>query len=389
MSDNIVYTLSMPIKTMTMMEFREQIAVMALSGNYSIGEIAELFRVTRPTVYKYRDRYQAGGRSGLIDRSRAPGSPHRIGAEVEARILEERRRFDFGSKKIRRRLADEDPERRWPARSTIDAVLRRHNLVQPRRRRRQFLSPFAHRYEATAPGELTTIDFKGEFRLRNRRWCYPLTMADAVSRYILVCEALPSTGIDQVWPIVQRTFREHGLPTAMLSDNGPPFGGHGVSRLSTFSVRLMELGIQPVFIMPGRPQQNGSHERMHKTLKERLAKSRATSFRQQQIVFDDFRNMYNSDRPHEGIAQDRPAHHYHSSPRPYPSRPTPIEYDSALEVRSVFGNGYIRWAGQVFFLSQALAGRRVAIEPIADDLCSVHFGSFLVGRIDLQERRFV
>lgn len=371
------------------MDLREQIALLALNGMYSVSEIAELFGVSRPTVYKYRDRFRAGGRSGLGDRSRAPHATRKTAEAIVARIVADRRRFGFGSKKIRRRLVDEDPRSHWPARSTIDAILKREELVRPRRRRKQFKSPFACRYAATEPGELTTIDFKGEFRLRDGRWCHPLTMADGVSRYLLACEALPSISLDQTWPVVERAFREHGLPLAVLSDNGPPFGGHGVSRLSTFSVRLMELDIQPVFIMPGHPEQNASHERMHKTLIESASFRRARSFRDQQRVFDEFRAIYNHERPHEGIDMDRPAHRHRSALRPFPSSPPVIAYDSGCDVRSVFGNGCIKSRAQMIFISHALAGRRIALEPIDDHLYNVHFGSFLIGRLDELERRFL
>jgi len=362
---------------------------MALNGAYSVAEIAELFGVSRPTVYKYRNRYRAGGRSDLSNRSRAPHATRRTAEAIVARIVADRRRFGFGSKKIRRRLVDEDPQRHWPARSTIDAILQREGLLRHRRRRKQFKSPFACRYAATEPGELTTIDFKGEFRLRDGRWCHPLTMADGVSRYLLACEALPSISLHHTWPVVERVFREHGLPVAVLSDNGPPFGGHGVSRLSTFSVRLMELDIQPVFIMPGHPEQNASHERMHKTLKESASFRRARSFRDQQRILDEFRAIYNHERPHEGIGMDRPAHRYRSAPRPFPSSPPVIDYHSRFDVRSVFSNGCIKCRGQMIFVSNALAGRRIALEPIDDHLYNVHFGSFLIGRLDELERRFL
>ncbi len=245
----------MPISVTTIVDIREQIARMALSERYTITEIAELFGVTRPTVYKYRDRYRAGGRGQLVDRPRAPIRTRRTDAATVARIVEDRHCFDFGSKKILRRLRDSDPDGDWPSRSTIDAILKREGLVKPRPPRgRRYHSPFRQRYDATEPGELTTIDFKGEFRLRDGRWCHPLTLVDSVSRFLLACEALPTTSLSLVWPVVERVFREHGLPAAVLSDNGPPFGAHGTGRLSSFSVRLMELGIQPVFIRPGHPQ---------------------------------------------------------------------------------------------------------------------------------------
>lgn len=379
----------MPIRPTTIVDLREQIALMALSKQYGITEIAELFGVTRPTVYRYRDRYRAGGRADLVDRDRAPHLTRRTPDWIVAQVVADRRRFGFGSKKIRRRMLDAQPDVAWPARSTIDEILRREGLVRPRLRRKRYAFPFRRRYEPKSPGELTTIDFKGEFRLRDGRWCHPLTMADAVSRYLLACEALPSISLELVWPVVERVFRDHGLPDAYLSDNGPPFGGHGVSRFSTFSVRLMELGIQPVFIVPGHPEHNASHERMHRTLKENAASHRGRSFREQQQFFDAFRSMYNEERPHEGIDMDRPARRYHRSPRPFPSSLPPIEYAATFEVRTVSSNGTIKWKGEPLFLSHALAGRPLGLEPIEDQLYNVHFASFLIGKLDEKERRLV
>lgn len=375
-----------------MLDIREQIARMALSERYSITEIATLFGVSRPTVYKYRDRYRENGRSGLSDRACAPISTRRTADWIVARVIADRKRFGFGSKKIRRRLVDSDPDHPWPTRSTIDDILSREGLVTPRRRRAGVHTPFQRRYEATVPGELTTIDFKGEFRLRNRAWCHPLTMADAVSRYLLACEALPSITLAMVWPVVERVFREYGLPNAVLSDNGPPFGGHGVSRLSSFSVRLMELGVQPIFIVPGHPEHNASHERMHKTLKEDPSLQRkGRTLREQQRLFDAFRDTYNEERPHEGIAMDRPARRYQDAAprRPFPSSVPSFEYPATFEVRPVMSSGVIRWQGDVIFISHALSGRRVGLEAIDDHLWNVHFGSFLLGRLDQRERRFI
>ena len=370
-----------------MVDIREQIAQLALSGSYGISEIARRFDVSRPTVYAYRDRYRAEGRAGLADRSRAPHAVHRVGDEIRQRIIDERNRFGFGAKKIRQRMFDDDPDRPWPARSTIEEVLKREGLVQPRNRRPTYRSPFRQRFDATVPGELHTIDFKGEFRLRDGRWCHPLTMTDSVSRYLLACEALPSIRLDLSWPVVERAFREHGLPAAVLSDNGPPFGAHGVGRFSLFAVRLMELGIQPVFIAPGHPEQNASHERMHRTLLESSWFRRAGSFPQQQRVFDDFRTMYNEERPHEGLGMKRPARCHHPSPRPFPSVLPRIEYPSDCQVRVVSSNGTFKWRSGRVPISKAFEGRPIGLRLIDDAIWDVFFGTFHIGRFDEHERR--
>ncbi len=374
---------------MTTVDLREEIALMALSGHYTVTEIAEWFGITRPTVYRYRERYRFGGRTDLTDRSRAPHATRRTPAWVEERVIAERRRFGFGSKKIRQRMLDDDPNGEWPARSTIDEIVRREGLVCPRRRRPRYHSPFSQRVTPTTAGEVHAIDFKGEFRLRRGRWCHPLTMTDTYSRYLMACEALPSIRLELVWPVVERVFREHGLPSAVLSDNGPPFGAHGLGRLSTFSVRLMELGIRPVFIAPGHPEQNARHERMHRVLAESAAVRRPTeSFRQQQHAFDSFRSFYNNDRPHEGIDMDRPARRHHPSPRLFPTVLNPIEYPTTFEVRAVH-SGMIKWAGTHIFVSEALSTKPIGLELVDDRLWNVYFGSFLIGKLDEAERRFV
>lgn len=379
----------MPIRTTTIVDLREEIALMALSGRYNISEIAELFGITRPTVYRYRDRYRANGRADLVDRSRAPHSTRRTAQWIEQRVIAECRRFGFGSKKIRRRMIDEDPAGVWPARSTIDQILRREGLVRARSRRPRWRSPFRQRFEATVPGQLHTIDFKGEFRLRDGRWCHPLTMTDACSRYLLTCHALPNIRLELAWPVVERVFRDHGLPEAVLSDNGSPFGAHGLGRISSFSVRLMELGIQPVFIVPGHPEQNGSHERMHRTLLESPLFQRAHSFGKQQKIFDDFQWIYNEERPHEGIDMDRPSRRFRPSPRPFPSSLAPMEYPRTYEVRRVDSNGSIKWRATYVAVSQSLAGRRIGLQLIDDQLWNVFFGSFLIAKFDETERRLV
>jgi transposase InsO family protein len=362
---------------------------MALSGQYTISELAELFEVSRPTVYLYRDRYREKGREGLADRSRARHTIQRVSETVRARVIGERVRFGFGAKKIRRRMFDDDPDGSWPARSTIESILSAEGLVHTRQRRPKYASPFRQRFEAAQPGEVQAIDFKGQFRLRDGRWCYPLTMSDSFSRYVLACEALPSISLKLAWPIVERVFRENGLPDAVLSDNGSPFGAHGLGRFSVFGMRLMELGIQPILIDPGRPEQNGRHERMHRSLLESPLFERALNFRRQQRIFDAFKDVYNNERPHEGINLDRPAKRHRPSPRPYPERLPPLDYPAGFQVRRIDSNGSLHWRNQSTQVSKVFAGRPVGLHLIDDARWDVYFGAFLIGRFDERERRFV
>lgn len=381
----------MPVQERTIVDLREEMARRALEERYSVSEVAEMFQVTRPTVRLWRDRYRRFGRAGLEDLSHAPKScPHRTDPDVEALIVAEREQWGFGSKKILARLEEAHPKLSLPKRSTVDAILSRHQLVKPvRRRRRQGNTRFIHRYEAREAGDLSTIDFKGQFRLGNGSYCFALTMADSVSRYLLACEALPSVEFGPTWRIIERVFREHGLPHAMQSDNGPPFGPtHG--RFSVLSVRMMSLDVQPVFSRPGRPGDNGQHERMHRDLGDRTTHPPSQTLRSQQRQFDAFRQMYNEERPHEGIGMRRPARLYKvKHPRPYPARIPKPEYPTRFETRRVAANGEVGWNGTAIFVSRSLAGQTLAFEPIDDAIWAVHFYRFIIGKIDDRKKDFL
>lgn len=379
----------LPIRERTIVDIREQMALLALDERYTVREVAAMFDVTRPTVRLWRDRYRENGRDGLEDRSHAPHTcPHRVEVEIEALIVAERQRWGFGSKKILRRLADAHPDLILPKRSTVDAIFVRRGMVRPQRRRPRVRTPFMRRFVADKPGALTTIDHKGEFRLRNGKYCYPLTMVDSVSRYILACEALDSTSFDRAWPVIRRVFAEHGLPLAMQSDNGPPFGS-GNGRFSTLSVELMRLDVQPVFGRPGVPQDNGRHERMHRDLNAAIRAKVSNTFCEQQDEFDAFQHMYNFERPHEAIGQERPANVYVRPNRPLPRRKPKPEYEPHWEKRKVCANGTIRWNNDKIFVGHPFAGETLAFEPTADRLWSVRFYKFVVAKLDEENGELV
>jgi transposase InsO family protein len=379
-----------PLVERKIVDIREEMVLRALDARYTLFEVAAEFGVSIPTVRLWRDRYRAYGRSGLSDRSHAPhSSPLRTDPAVEALIVEDRRRFKWGSKKILRRLRDEHPEIELPARSTVDGILARNGLVEHSKPPRQAArSPFIRRYTASAPGELMTLDHKGQFRLRNGQYCFPLTICDSFSRYVMACQALPSTSLNHAWPVIVRLFREYGLPLAAQSDNGPPFGCTS-GKFSTMSVRFMSLGIQPIFSRPGRPGDNGRHERMHRDLKREATRPSATTMRAQQCHFDSFRTMYNLERPHEGIAMARPASLFCGTDRPYPKRVPKPEYDLHLEKRKVTDAGSINWRNQAIFISEALRGQTVGLEPVAGATLNLHFYGFILGKIDEDKARFI
>jgi len=377
----------MPLREETIVEKRLEAVLMVRSG-LSISETARHYRVTRPTLYEWIRRYDAN--EGLADRSRAPHScPHRTEEWIAERLIEERSRWKFGSKKILQRLHEDEPSIAWPSRATADVIFKRAGMVQRRRRRARTYAPISRpQRPVNAPGDLTTVDFKGEFRLRNGKYCYPLTIADSFSRYLLACEALSSTELRSTWKVLERVFRDHGLPRAVQSDNGVPFGAHGHGRFSTLSVRLMRLGIEPIFSRPGKPQDNAAHERMHKTLKE-YVQAPSASLAHQQLAFDAFRNIFNHERPHEGIGMQRPVRLYRSSPRPFPEIAPKLEYEAWFETRLVHGNGMISWRNRSIYIGQPFAAHRLGFEPVDYALWNVHFATFVIGVLDENKGLFL
>jgi transposase InsO family protein len=232
-----------------------------------------------------------------------------------------------------------------------------------------------------------TIDHKGQFRLGNGRYCYPLTVVDNVSRYLLACTALTSTRLCEAWPVIVDVFREYGLPRAMQSDNGPPFGATQ-GGLSLMSVRLMMLGVLPVFGRPAHPQDNGRHERMHRDLKAETTRPPAANRAYQQRSFNAFVERYNAERPHEALDMRRPANVFKPSPRPYRSPRSP-EYPAYFEARKVTSIGQIRLHNRQIFVSSALAGQTIGLEPTDEHLYTVHFYDFVIGKVDSALNTFI
>jgi putative transposase len=381
----------MALRVRTIVEQRQS-ALELLGAGVGVTEIADRLGVSRQAIYDWKARYRDDPEQGLNDRSRRPhSSPTRTAALIEQRLIEERRRWGFGSKKILRRLQDEEPSVPWPPRSTIDAIFKREGLTQSRKRIRRRFAPAEARqtYQATAAGQVMTADYKGQFRLRNGRYCYPLLVADPVSRYLLACDAFAGISLEQTWDTFVRVFREHGMPEMLHTDNGVPFGTSGHGRFSTISVRLMKYGIQPVYSRPGHPDDNGRHERLNRTLKECTTMPPAHDAAGQQVLFDDFRRMYNQERPHESLGQDRPAARHHPSPRPFPEHEPVIEYEPHFETHHVNAKGSMYWQGQTIHFSNAFANERIAFEPIDYSTWRVHYGSFVIGRFRSADTRLV
>lgn len=358
---------------------------------YTMTELCERHGISRKTGYKWASRYVEDGFEGLADRSRAPKHcPHRVEDTVSSKLLElRRRRPRWGPRKLLVYLREREPGVAWPAASTVGELLRREGLISSRRRRRRPSPPFGRQEvpEVTGPNEVWTIDFKGQFRMGDRRYCYPLTVADRYSRYVLECRGLHSTAGAETRGVMERLFRRYGLPSVLLSDNGEPFSSsQALCGLSRLSVWWIKLGIAPRLIEPGHPEQNGSHERMHRTLKAETTRPPAGHLTAQQRRFNAFRRDFNEERPHEALGQRPPATLYTPSPRPYPERLSEMEYLGHFETRRVRRDGAIRWQGKPLFLSEVLGGERVGLEEIDDGIWSLYFGNHLLGRFDESDR---
>jgi putative transposase len=381
----------MPWREMSPMEHRADFVREFESGWFTMTELAVQYGISRKTGYKWVAAYEVSGLAGLQDRSRRPHhSPHATDADVEAAILAIRRRHPrWGPKKLLAVAQRRHREVVWPARSTIAALLKRRGLIVPRRRRQ---APSAATGSArrliTQPNEVWTVDYNGEFLTGDHRYCYPFTLRDGFSRYVLRCDALTAHTLAVTRPRFERAFADYGLPDRIRSDNGPPFGGPGLGRLSSLAVWWIRLGIMPERIDPGHPEQNGAHEQFHAVLKAETARPPATTAHAQQRRFTRFCTEYNHERPHEALDQTVPAQHYQASPRPWPRRLPPLEYPGHAEVRRVDQNGYVSWRRPLrppLFVSAALAGEPVAFEEVDDGIWTVTFASIVLGRFD--ERR--
>ncbi len=378
----------MPWEETTHMEQRGRFVEEFGSTLYTVTELCERYGISRKTAYKWLNRWSQEGEEGLQDRSRAPkSSPGRTDDSVVERLLDLRRKHPtWGPRKLLVLLEKQYPAEVWPAASTAGAILKRHGLVQTRRRRGRVPIRRGALTQATAPNEVWTCDFKGQFRTRDGKLCYPLTVADSFSRYLLGVDGLDSVSTSQSWPVFERLFQEYGLPQVIRSDNGSPFASsRALAGLCRLSVRWIKLGIVPERIAPGHPEQNGSHERMHRDLAQETARPPAADAKAQQERFNDFRRVRNEQRPHEALGQKTPAELYRPSLRPYPQQMAEPCYPGHYEVRYVRPGGEIKFRGRYMFLTEALHGERVGLEEFDDGRWSVYFADVLLGRFDERE----
>lgn len=373
------------------MDHRLQLVRDYQSGLFTMTELAEQYGISRKTGYKWVDR-AAGAEptvADLTDRSRRPHrSPEATPPAVVQALLAVRKRHPhWGARKLLAVAAKQHAHLRWPTRSTVCALLTRAGLVTARRRRAPAVGHAPSvLVPITAPNQTWTTDFKGEFRTGDHRYCYPLTLRDGFSRFVLRCDGLLARTSEDTRRRFQRAFAEYGLPDRIRSDNGTPFAGIGLGRLSRLAIWWMRLGIVPERIAPGHPEQNGSHEQFHAVLDAETARPPAAHLRAQQRRFDRFRVEYNEDRPHESLADQPPASCYRRSSRPLPATLPPVLYPGHMEIRRVSSVGAISWRGPVF-VSETLEGEDLGFEAVDDGIWTVFFGTVALARFDERHRR--
>jgi putative transposase len=348
----------------------------------SLAATCRRFGVSRKTGYKWLARFEEAGVEGLLDRSRAPlCHPQAIPEPIAARCLAARREHPtWGPLKVRAFLKRRAPRSELPAASTIGSLFDREGLTVRRKLRHRgppSSAPFAH---CGAANDVWCIDFKGWFLTGDGAHCEPLTLTDAHSRYLLRCQALTRNDSDHVWPVLDAAFREFGLPERLRSDNGSPFASRGAGGLSQLSVKVIKAGVVPERIAPGKPQQNGRHERMHLTLLQDAASPPARSLREQSKRLRNFQRIYNEQRPHESLDDDTPADHYTASPRRFDGVLREPEYGEH-EVRRVRHNGEIRWQGETIYISEALIGEPVGLREHDASGWTVCYGPIVLGTI--------
>lgn len=356
---------------------------------HTVSELCAVYGISRKTGYKWIKRYIEQGPDGLLERSSEARWIHnKTPIEVEQALLAIRLKHPrWGAKKLLHIVGERQPKLILPGPSTVCNILSRNGLITKKPRRRTIGHPGKPSSQIVLPNDCWSTDFKGQFRTGDDLYCYPLTTTDNYSRYLLGCQALPGTLLKPTKDAFCRLFKEYGLPLRIRSDNGVPFASATLARLSRLSAWWIRLGVMPELIEPGKPQQNGKHERMHRTLKDETTKPPAANSRAQQRKFNIFRHEYNEDRPHEALDMDTPAQRYRPSTRPMPDKLLPLEYPDRFEVRYVSANGGIRWKNQWINVTSVIIGDYVGLEEIDDGLWDVYYGPLKLGRLHERHMR--
>jgi transposase InsO family protein len=384
----------MPWKESSPVSERLRFVQACVDRRLKIVEICQQFGISEKTGQKVLARFREFGEAGLAERSSARvHQAHRMSAATAARIIALRRQHPlYGAALLRDWLIEHEPGHRWPAASTIGDLLKREGLI--RARRRQHGAPQARletgRTIASAPNVVWTADFKGQSRLGSGAYCYPLTVLDLHSHFLLRCTALETTAVASSRRVFERLFTEYGLPDVLRTDNGVPFAQpNALGRMGALAFWWVRLGIRPEHTRPATPSDNGAHERFHRTLKAHTMRPCASSFGAQQRRFDRFAVEYNTERPHTS-APDRhpPGHAYQPSARPYSAKLPPLLYAGADAVRHVDSSGFIKWRSQPVFLSGNLAGEDVGLTTGAADQLRISYADLILGEYDPHTKRF-
>jgi transposase InsO family protein len=383
----------MPWKETHVLEERVKFVNAAIEGAWPFADLCRSHGISRKTGYKFLERYERYGLEGLVDRSRARfEQADRTPDHIVDRIVEERRAHPYwGPRKILRYLQRTNPSiLDWPAISTAGEILKRHGLVQDRKTKRRTPSGIPRDpARADRPNLVWCADFKGHFRTGDGSRCDPLTVSDDFSRFVLGCRCVAGLGFEHVKPAFIRIFEQYGLPQVIRTDNGAPFASTGIGGLSPLSVWWIKLGITPQRIDPGQPQQQGAHERMHRTLKNETVVPPKADLRSQQKAFDKFRKEYNNDRPHEALGDRTPAEFYSPSPKPFPAHEPEAAYPSHYEVRRVERKGSLKFANKDIFLGSALATELVGFESASDHHWRIYFRHIPVAIFDTESKKIL
>ena len=379
----------MPWKATHMMDLRIKLISDWLTQNYNPTELARIYGLSRKTVYKWLNRYQQDPENGLKDRSRVPlTNPHAITDPIKMTIVNTKLTYrHLGPKKIMHFLRRHYPAQCWPADSTAGEILKKAGLVRSRRRRAPVAANPLPFLSCNSPNSVWSADYKGDFKLGDNNRCYPLTVSDNYSRYLLACQALQNTSYKNAKPVFEHLFDQYGLPEAIRIDNGIPFASTGFGGLSQLSAWWVRLGIRPERIEKGKPSQNGRHERMHRSLKDGAINPARYSLNAQQTAFDQYIFEYNYIRPHEALNSQVPADVYRPSYRSVPAKLPDIEYDSNYKVRQVRRSGEIKWQGHVIYLSQVLKKQPIGFKQISESRWGIYYSFYLLGYWNEQRQK--
>jgi len=361
---------------------RLQLVKAYISKEASMSRLCAHFGVSRKTGYKWYNIYLKHGEKGLKDASRAPNKPFCLYStdQIKDAIDLKLRKRTWGPKKIAAKLKELYPDFEWPSPTRLYEIFKEHHLVTSRK--------IKNKVPATSPlGDLSgcndtwAIDFKGWFLTGDGFKCEPLTITDCYSRFLISCKHLNRHSVEYVWPILDEAFREYGLPTRMRSDNGPPFGCTGVGRITRLSVNLIKAGVIPEWIAPGRPEQNGRHERFHLTLKQNTANPPKKSLALQTEAMNEFWEEYNFERPHEALEMKTPASVYSKSSRVWNGILKSPDYDSNMEVRKVGQSGCIWYKQQEYYIGGVLEGEYIGMKSSNDEGLEVYYGPVYLGKV--------